>query len=286
MLGECKPGPPAEPDSESKQKSTGAAIDRHALVSRHDIVIRQIDPTGALAVGNGEFAFNVDVTGLQSFPEYYEKTMPIGMLSDWGWHSFPNPDGYSLDKFKFTTIKKHDREFVYPDTNTNHPPPDAAYLRANPHRFGLGRIGLEMTKADGSKATIEDVKNPEQKLDLWGGILSSSFEIEGVPVRVVTAVHPQRDEVGVRIESALIASGRLKIRIAFPYALGTFGPDYQTGTNWRRIRLCSPARQSTARTSRGRWTTRITLCAQSGPPARRSPKRERINILLSGRPPD
>ena len=60
--------------------------------------------------------------------------------------------------------------------------------------------------------------------------MTSSFEFEGVPVRVVTAVNPQRDEVGVRIESALIALGRLKIRVAFPYALGTFGPDYQDWT--------------------------------------------------------
>ena len=230
ILSGCKSGPAIEPDSEAKEKSTSAGIDRRALVSRHDIVTRQIDPMGALAVGNGGFAFNVDVTGLQSFPEFYEKTMPIGILSDWGWHSFPNPNGYTLDKFQFATVKKHDREFVYPNASTSNPPPDAGYLRANPHRFGLGRIGLEMTKADGSKATIEDVKNPEQKLDLWGGILTSSFEIDGVPVRVVTAVHPQRDEVGVRIESALIASGRLKIRVAFPYALGTFGPDYQDWT--------------------------------------------------------
>jgi hypothetical protein len=230
VLGSCKAGSPAGPDSDTKQKSAAAGIDRHTLVSRHDIVIREIDPMGALAVGNGGFAFNVDVTGLQSFPEHYEKTMPVGILSDWGWHSFPNPDGYSLDKFEFKTIKKHDREFVFPAASTSNPPPDAAYLRANPHRFGLGRIGLELTKADGSNAAIVDVKNPEQKLDLWGGILTSSFEIDGVPVRVVTAVHPQRDEVGVRIESALIASGRLKIRIAFPYAPGTFGPDYQDWT--------------------------------------------------------
>ena len=69
---------------------------------------------GAMAVGNGEFAFNFDVTGLQSFPEYYEKTMPIGILSTWGWHSFPNPNGYSLDTFKMETIKKYDRQFVFP----------------------------------------------------------------------------------------------------------------------------------------------------------------------------
>jgi hypothetical protein len=227
VLGCAQTASPAEVEPGVEQKFTTAAIDRQALVSRHDIVIREIEPTSALAVGNGGFALNVDITGLQSFPEYYEKTMPIGILSDWGWHSFPNPNGYSLDKFQFTTIKKYDLEFVYPAASTSDPPPDAAYLRSNPHRFGLGRIGLEMTKTDGSKAAIEDVKNPEQKLDLWGGILTSSFEIEGVPVRVLTAVHPQRDEVGARVESALIASGRLKIRIAFPYALGTFGPDYQ-----------------------------------------------------------
>jgi protein-glucosylgalactosylhydroxylysine glucosidase len=103
---------------------------------------------GAMAVGNGEFTFNFDVTGLQSFPEYYEKTMPIGILSTWGWHNFPNPEGYTLDKFQMTSVPKYDRVFVYPTANTTNPSPDAAYLRGNPYRFGLGRIGLDMTHAD------------------------------------------------------------------------------------------------------------------------------------------
>ncbi len=152
-----------------------------------------------MAVGNGEFAFNFDVTGLQSFPEYYEKTMPIGILSTWGWHSFPNPNGYSLASFKMETIKKYDRQFVFPASSTSNPAPDAAYLRENENRIGLGRIGLEMTKADGSKVAITDLKNIDEKLDLWGGILTSSFEVDGVPVHVETAVHPDRDEVAVRI---------------------------------------------------------------------------------------
>ncbi len=202
-------------------------IDRQALVSRHDVVVHEIDLNGAMAVGNGEFAFNFDITGLQSFPEYYEKTMPIGILSTWGWHSFPNPNGYKLDDFKFTTIKKHDREFVYPAARTSNPPPDAGYLRGNPHRFGLGRIGLEMTHADGSKVAITDLKNIEQRLDLWAGITTSSFEVDGTQIKVQTAVHPQRDEVGVIVESPLLSSGRLKLRLAFPYASAAFGPDYQ-----------------------------------------------------------
>jgi len=209
----------------------GPPIDRHALVSRHDVVVHEIDPNGAMAVGNGEFAFNFDVTGLQSFPEYYEKTMPIGILSTWGWHSFPNPNGYSLAAFKMKTIPKYNRQFVFPASGTSHPSPDAAYLRENPNRFGLGRIGLEMTKADGSQVAITDITNIDEKLDLWAGIVTSSFDVEGIPVHVETAVHPDRDEVGVSVESPLIASGRLKVRLAFPYASTSFGPDYQDWTH-------------------------------------------------------
>ncbi|MHC4646991.1 MAG: hypothetical protein ACYTBJ_15960, partial [Planctomycetota bacterium] len=43
-------------------------IDRYALVSRHNPVIRKPDPLSPLSVGNGEFAFTADITGLQTFP--------------------------------------------------------------------------------------------------------------------------------------------------------------------------------------------------------------------------
>lgn len=210
---------------------SASPIDRQALVSRHDVVIHAADPMGAMAVGNGNFAFNFDVTGLQSFPEYYVKTMPLGILSDWGWHRFPNPGGYSLGNYPMRTIGKNGRDFVFPSASTSHPSPAAAYLRSNPQRFGLGRIGLEMTRADGSPAAITDLGGIDERLDLWGGVVTSAFTVDGSPVRVKTAVHPDRDEVGVTVESPLIASGHLKIRIAFPYAPQVFGPDYQDWTH-------------------------------------------------------
>ena len=212
--------------SESRGQ-TATPIDRHALATRHNIVIHDLDPTGAMAVGNGHFAFNFDVTSLQTFPEYYEKTMPIGILSDWGWHSFPNPNGFTIDQFKMTTVQRLDRLFVFPAASTSNPPPDAAYLRSNPHRFGLGQIGLEMTHPDGSKVLITDLKNLTEQLDIWKGIVTSTFEVDGVPVPVQTAAHPQRDEVATIIESPLIALGRLKMCLAFGYASASFGPDYQ-----------------------------------------------------------
>lgn len=56
-------------------------IDREALVRRHDVVTTGTDPKSPAQVGNGEFAFGVDITGLQTF-------VPFNTMAQWGWHSF------------------------------------------------------------------------------------------------------------------------------------------------------------------------------------------------------
>src|SRR5215475_13920308 len=68
-------------------------INRAALVSRHSPVLRHFDPLSPLSVGNGEFAFTADVTGLQTFPEVYEQSTPLCTMSQWGWHRAPLPVG-------------------------------------------------------------------------------------------------------------------------------------------------------------------------------------------------
>ena len=73
-------------------------IDRAALVSRHSPTLRELDPLSPLSVGNGEFAFTGDVTGLQTFPGEYENAMPLCTMSQWGWHTSPRPP--SLDPLK------------------------------------------------------------------------------------------------------------------------------------------------------------------------------------------
>ena len=62
---------------------TGPAIDRHALVTRHNITWNDLN--GQIPLGNGEFCFNADGTGLQ--------TLGGNTMSHWGWHSFPLPPG-------------------------------------------------------------------------------------------------------------------------------------------------------------------------------------------------
>lgn len=41
-----------------------SSIDRFALVTRHNPVLKKIEPLSPLSVGNGEFAFTCDATGL------------------------------------------------------------------------------------------------------------------------------------------------------------------------------------------------------------------------------
>ena len=53
-------------------------INRHALVQRHNVNIIKWDSLSSLTVGNGKFAFTVDITGLQSFPDKYKNGITLG----------------------------------------------------------------------------------------------------------------------------------------------------------------------------------------------------------------
>ena len=53
--------------SQSDVNITKNKIDRRAVVERHKIVTTETNPRSPAQVGNGEFAFGVDITGLQTF---------------------------------------------------------------------------------------------------------------------------------------------------------------------------------------------------------------------------
>src|SRR5688572_11782404 len=81
----------------SQKETPPTVIDRHALVSRHNVVLHAADTLGSLSVGNGEFAFTVDVSGLQTFATEYENGIPLGTQTQWAWHSIPSKENYSVE---------------------------------------------------------------------------------------------------------------------------------------------------------------------------------------------
>lgn len=195
------------------------AIDRHALVSRHNPALTRFDADSPLSVGNGEFAFTVDVTGLQTFAEAFEQTTPLGTLSQWGWHTAPNPAGWRIETFGFKPFDSHGREVGYADIPGERTP-EINWLRSNPHRLHLGRLGFVLTRSDGTRAVPGDLADVRQTLDLWNGVIRSHFTFDGAAVDVETVCHPTRDAVAVRVASPLLATGRLAIELRFPYGTG------------------------------------------------------------------
>src|SRR5215212_6721504 len=94
-------------------RGAAPAIDRAALVRRHDPVLRKPDPLSPLSVGNGEFAFTADVTGLQTFSEEYESLAPLCTMAQWGWHTSPRPAGLEGKELRLTPYDTHGREVLY-----------------------------------------------------------------------------------------------------------------------------------------------------------------------------
>jgi hypothetical protein len=198
-----------------------APIDRPALVARHDVVLTNFDAANPLSVGNGQFAFTVDATGLQTFPEAFAKTTPLGTLADWGWHTDPNPNGWDIDTFPFKAFAdRNGRQVPYADAPHNQQTAETKWLRANPHRLHLGQIGLVLRHADGTLAKTNDLTQIAQRLDLWNGEITSRFQLDGEPVAVTTLCNPTSDVIAVRIKSPLLAGRRLALQIRFPYGTG------------------------------------------------------------------
>lgn len=208
------------------QSQTIEPIDREQVVSRNNPVNTSFDTLASLSVGNGEFAFTVDATGLQTYPELYSTGIPLGTQSQWGWHSFTNPEKYRFEE----TLKSYDfrgKEELYSvQFNEDGRNKEAAnWYRVNPHRLHLGVVGLELSHADGTLAKADELTAVNQTLDMWNGNIRSSFALDGEQVSVTTACAGNRDVVGANISSSLLASGRVGVNVRFPYPTGKHSDD-------------------------------------------------------------
>ena len=204
-------------------------INRFDLVTRHHPVLRALDPLSPLSVGNGEFVFTADITGLQTFADAYEDGMPLHTMSQWAWHSSPPPieipDGAGLENCEFDG-----RPIAYlsGQPQKGEYPPAEMGLRTNPHRLDLGRLGFVL-RHKGQNAAPDEVENIEQTLDLWSGILHSAWTWLGGAVRVETICHPALDCIAVRVSAPDLA-GKIGLKLAFPYGR----EDWKRAADWEK----------------------------------------------------
>ncbi|MDF2962231.1 MAG: hypothetical protein K0S39_3966 [Paenibacillus sp.] len=205
-------------------------IDRYAMVSRHNPVLKHAELLSPLTVGNGEFAYTVDITGLQTFPQQYQ--VPLGTQSQWGWHSSGGHGRYQPEHIQLKPYDTYGRSVGYA-TDAKGQEEAFHWLRQNPHRMQLAQIGIRILMEDGSEAKLEDLQAVEQVLSLWEGVITSRFTVQGIPVTVRTCCHPESDQLGFSVETPLLSDQRLSILFAFP-ASDTESDEWaqSIGLNW------------------------------------------------------
>ncbi|KAK8043365.1 Six-hairpin glycosidase-like protein [Apiospora rasikravindrae] len=211
--------------------SATAAIDREAIVSKFNVVRTSLidNKTTPLQVGNGDFAFNVDNTGMQVlsnglnrhacsiciFLTATQTFLPFNTLSTWAWHNDSLPtNGETVDDYTGVPMLTHGRNVSYdiPDPDL---PEISQWLIGNPNRINLGRIGLTYK---GQTLSASDISGPlRQELNLWTGCITSQFQVAGTPVEVATQGDLEMDAVAFEIASELVASGDLEVELDFPY---------------------------------------------------------------------
>ncbi|KAJ4398330.1 hypothetical protein N0V91_010306 [Didymella pomorum] len=184
-------------------------IDRKSVVSRFNVIRTSLidNETTPLQVGNGNFAFNVDNTGLQTF-------LPFNTMSSWAWHNDSLPDnGESPSHYRGLPRETYGQEVFYdlPDPKLKQA---TQWLIGNPNRINLGRIGL---RYKGVTLNASEITNPRQVLNLWSGIITSTFDVGRKAVRVVTQGDLDSDAVAIGIESELVQSGDLDVELDFPF---------------------------------------------------------------------
>lgn len=235
-------------------------INRFALLARHRPRVTGIDPRSPLTVGNGEFCFTADATGLQTFPEAYPVEgrygeavgTLLGTMSEWGWHSTPAERPYDLgDATRLYDSPHGPASYVdlggqFSMHEQSGQSETEEWLRNNPHRLDLARVGLWFGEFVPDAQDLDDV---DQDLDLETGLLSSRFTLAGRRLTVLTAVHPGRDALAVSVSAD--DGGEVGLRLRFPYGSEAWG----NAADWSRPE-CHSSEMAAAD---GGWTIMRTL---------------------------
>ncbi|MFA5448232.1 MAG: hypothetical protein WC233_08140 [Sphaerochaeta sp.] len=219
-------------------------IDRKSIIDTYAPVVKEWDPASFLSVGNGEFATTVDCTGLQTISPTDEAATPLATMATWGMHNYPGalPKRYDLLKRKMYESAKGQVGYMSDDSGQEKLFEE---LRVNAHRFNLVRFSLYEEGVDESQM-LSLIDNIEQRLDLYRGVITSSYTYRSKPVAVKTVVHPDQDQLSL----SLTSEANLSVLLSFPY------PSHlKEASNWEAEALHTTALQHE---SEGRWTIERT----------------------------
>lgn len=212
-------------------------IDREKLVKRHNIILTDLEKDSPLSIGNGQFCFNADVTGFQGLSDSYEENnLPLCTMSQWFFHKTPISEEkkvYSFDDLKFTEFDYAGRTVKYAYKPSKGNENVYEWLRKNPHKGNLAKFTL---MNEGKSVQLENINSIKQQLDLFSGILLSSYKIDGKVCEIKSWVDPEIDGLNFVFSSDLVNKGSLSLKLNFGYPSPNIsGVDYDKRTSCKNV---------------------------------------------------
>ncbi|EEY23826.1 conserved hypothetical protein [Verticillium alfalfae VaMs.102] len=203
---------------------------RHRIVSDNNIVRTKLinNETTPLQVGNGNFAFGVDTTGMQTY-------LPFNTMSVWAWHNDTEPSGGCVCPFQNMIMTKEAERATSPGIRYQTTPacrwrPTAAMslmIYRTPSsptsRSGSSATLTESTSAGSASATgTPRCRRPASQTRARS---STSGAASSPPRSPSTAARSKssrratltRTPSSFDIDSELIQSGDLTVELDFPY---------------------------------------------------------------------
>lgn len=175
---------------------------KEEFISKYNIKLTDFNFENPLTIGNGDFAFTCDVTGLQSFYHEYN-TIPLCTMTNLIW---AKQKGNGELPFKEYKKRSNDASVFYMT--------DTKALTYNSYRddwfkFDLFKLSFYY---DYKPLERKNISNISQTLNLYEGIIYSSFTYLSERVFVETKIPQKHHNLQIRVQTKLKG---LQIRLFF-----------------------------------------------------------------------
>lgn len=155
-------------------------------IIKYNLKFNHIDSKNPVTIGNGDFAITLDQTGTQSLYETY-KDMPLSTMSNKNW--------FYKDKKNIKPSYVDGKAYMLFNLDND---PNYQTNRQYPFKYSFMQILLY----DNDKLIdINNIKDVKQELDLYKGIVTSSFNYKEKINKTISFIYQDHDEFNFKLQS-------------------------------------------------------------------------------------
>ena len=155
-------------------------------IIKYNLKFNHIDSKNPVTIGNGDFAIALDQTGTQSLYEIY-KDIPLSTMSNKNW--------FYKDKKDIKPSYVDGKAYMLFNLDND---PNYQINRQYPFKYSFMQILLY----DNDKLIdINNIKDVKQELDLYKGIVTSSFNYKEKINKTTSFIYQDHDEFNFKLQS-------------------------------------------------------------------------------------